>query len=81
MSVTSDHSSLPAGDVLAGFLTPHDLATQLGISQRTLARWHAKRVGPARCAVGKLILYRVEAVRDWLGRQEREAPNRERRRR
>jgi hypothetical protein len=31
--------------------------------------------------VGKLILYRTEAVRDWLARHEREVPGRDRRRR
>lgn len=52
--------------LLAPFLKPEELADALGVSRRTLDRWHAQRLGPARCQVGKLILYRVDAVRDWL---------------
>ncbi|AWJ94825.1 DNA-binding protein (plasmid) [Azospirillum baldaniorum] len=52
------------------YLTPDALAAMLGISERTLQRWHAARRGPARCKVGKLIRYRIEAVRDWLAANE-----------
>lgn len=67
--------------LLAGFMTAQELARQLGISCRTLARWHAMRIGPARCAVGKLILYRTEAVRDWLASREQGPERKSRRRR
>lgn len=70
-----------AAEALAGFVTPDDLALTLGISQRTLARWHARRIGPARCVVGRLVLYRVDAVRDWLSGLERAPPGRHRPRR
>lgn len=68
--------------LLDGFISPEALAEQLGISLRTLARWHAQRKGPARCTVGKLILYRIAAVRDWLAGLERDcsAPSSRRRR-
>lgn len=81
MADTTAPFSHPAGDVLSGFITPEVLAALLGISGRTLARWHAQRIGPARCKVGKLILYRTQAVRDWMAAQEREPQRRERRRR
>lgn len=81
MSWSSDVLPAEAGAVLKGFMTPDELANQLSISRRTLARWHAQRVGPARCVVGKLILYRHEAVRDWLAALERGTSSAPRRRR
>ena len=58
------------GGTLAGFLTPEQLSKQLGISTRTLSRWHAMRVGPPRCGFGKLIRYRADAVREWFASKE-----------
>jgi hypothetical protein len=55
---------------LGEYVTPEQLAQHLGKSTRTLARWHARRIGPPRCSVGKLILYRVAAVRTWLAERE-----------
>ncbi|MDQ2104437.1 helix-turn-helix domain-containing protein [Azospirillum isscasi] len=60
----------PLDTALPDYLTPDALAAMLGISERTLQRWHAARRGPARCKVGKLIRYRIEAVRDWLAANE-----------
>lgn len=68
-----DDSKIPGqpDGLLSGFLTPEQLALHLGVSLRTLARWRARRIGPARCVVGKLILYRTETIRDWLSNLER----------
>lgn len=81
MALSTDPSATGDSQLLVGFLTPSDLAQQLGISPRTLARWHAQRIGPARCRVGRLILYRVEAVRAWMIEQERGQSPIDRRRR
>jgi hypothetical protein len=59
---------------LGEYVTPEQLAQHLGKSTRTLARWHSQRIGPPRCAVGKLILYRLDAVRDWLAGRETAPP-------
>jgi hypothetical protein len=80
MIVSRDASAPPAADVLAGFMTPEELATALGRSLRTLARWHAERKGPARCKVGGLVLYRIEAVQRWMIAHEQEPPEERRRR-
>lgn len=56
--------------ILTGFITPAELCSMLGVSPRTLYRWQAQRNGPPRCRVGKLIFYRIEAVRDWLTNSE-----------
>ncbi len=81
MAADTPYPSQPVIDVLAGFLTPDQLAGQLGISLRTLARWHAARRGPPRCAIGRLIRYRVDAVREWMIAGEQQARSSSRRRR
>jgi hypothetical protein len=61
-----------AGTVLEGYLTPTQLAAQLGCCEKTLARWHAARRGPPRVTMpGRRLLYRRTAVADWLERQEK----------
>lgn len=76
--VISDPAGLLSGftgqatpdDLTFGHLSPEKLAETLGVSVRTLQRWHRLRQGPPRIAVGKLILYKVDSVRDWLSSQE-----------
>jgi hypothetical protein len=63
---TSD--SVPS--VLEGYITEADLARQLNRSVRTLQRLAARRIGPPRTKVGRLIFYNIEHVRDWLLQQE-----------
>lgn len=62
-----------ASPVLAGYLTKEQLAQQLGISPRTLARWELLRQGPPRVALGRTVLYRVESVHQWLAAKETRA--------
>ena len=56
--------------VIDGYLTVEQLAQQLNISTRTLARWHARRVGPPITKVGSTTYYREDSVREWLIKQE-----------
>ena len=51
-------------------LTQTELAEHLGVSARTLSRWHLLRKGPPRVQVGRLIAYRIEAVENWLQANE-----------
>lgn len=51
-------------------LTPTEVAELLGVSTRTLSRWHALRMGPPRSKVGRTVLYRKAAVDDWLKANE-----------
>ena len=37
-----------AGTILSEYMTPEELAGELGICKRTLDRWHAGRTGPPR---------------------------------
>ena len=56
--------------VLEGYVSESDLARQLNRSVRTLQRLAARRAGPPRIKIGRLVYYRVESVRDWLARLE-----------
>jgi hypothetical protein len=56
--------------VLAGYLDQETLAAQLGRTVRTLQLWRAMRVGPPITMIGRRPLYRIEAVKAWLGSQE-----------
>jgi hypothetical protein len=62
--------SNPAASVLDGYIRQVDLARQLSMSVRTLQRLAARRLGPPRTKVGRLIVYNIEHVRDWLSQQE-----------
>ena len=55
---------------VSNHLKPADVAALLGVSSRTLSRWHALRVGPARCKLGRTVLYRRTAVEAWLESNE-----------
>jgi hypothetical protein len=64
--LTTPSSSSPVSPVLAGLLEPKQLAAELGLSARTLSRWHVLRQGPARIRVGRKIFYEIIVVREWL---------------
>jgi predicted DNA-binding transcriptional regulator AlpA len=71
----ADLSARPVGQnddaLLAEYLTRAQLAAQLGVSERTIDRWHTCRTGPPRTVFGRQILYRRSSVRDWLAKRER----------
>ena len=56
--------------LLTGWLNRSDLARELTLSVDTLQRWESRRVGPPCVRVGRKVLYRIQAVRDWLRDQE-----------
>jgi predicted DNA-binding transcriptional regulator AlpA len=65
-------NSVTAKLVLDGFVRRAELAKMLGLSARTLDRWHSLRAGPPRVCVGRTILYNVESVRAWLRSHEQQ---------
>ena len=54
------------------YLSPPSLAKRLNTSVRTLARWNAARIGPPRIKIGKLVLYDLQKVPQWLAGSETE---------
>ena len=59
-----------SGELLSEWMTRPELASELGLTIDTLARWASRRIGPPCVKAGRKVLYRRESVRDWLRRQE-----------
>ena len=57
----------PPNQILDGFVTKSELATALGVSERTIDRWVNLRQFPKPAKIGRLILWRQEIVRRHLG--------------
>lgn len=73
-----DVESMPS--LLAGeYATPEQLAAELGISVRTLHRWHTARQGPPRVVLGRVIFYRRSSVLAWIESREENLTRRGRR--
>ena len=53
--------------LLADYMTPQQVAKELGVNPRTLDRWYQLRKGPVRTRLGKRVLYAQQDVTDWLG--------------
>lgn len=51
-------------------MTRRELADIMGVSSDTLKRWETRRIGPPCIRIGRKVLYRRGAVRDWLLDQE-----------
>ena len=52
------------------YITPEILAEMLGVSTRTLARWDVARIGPPKIKVGKLVLFELAKLPEWLAKRE-----------
>jgi excisionase family DNA binding protein len=52
--------------VLQDYMTPSELAAQLGVCVKTLDRWRADGAGPPVTKVGRKLLYRRASVTAWL---------------
>jgi len=63
----ADHQIEIAGHVYA---TPERVAELLGVTTRTLARWHAARIGPPKIKIGKKIFFELGQLPDWLSSRE-----------
>lgn len=56
--------------VLQDYLNRSQLAEQLGVCERTIARYEALPDGLPSVKLGGRKLYRIEAVRDWIAARE-----------
>ena len=52
------------------WLSIKQLAERLGVSVRTIRRWHAKGEGPERTKRGRRKMYHKDAVDRWLASQQ-----------
>lgn len=60
--------------VLDDKLTESELADEVGRSIRTIRLWRSQRTGPPFIRLGRQILYRRQAVQDWLAALEQDQP-------
>lgn len=56
--------------LLAGYMSPEELAVELDKSLVTLKRWRLTKRGPPFIKTGRDVLYSRESVRRWLERLE-----------
>ena len=72
IGLTAVDDAVPEVDtgLLTGRLNRADLARELTLTVDTLQRWETRRMGPPCVRVGRKVIYRMEAVRDWLREQE-----------
>lgn len=54
----------------SNYLTATEVADILGVSERTLNRWHSLRQGPPRCKIGRAVRYVASSVADWIASHE-----------
>ena len=57
-----------------GYIRIKELAYRLGVTQRTVRRWHTYRQGPAQTKIGRQVYYRIEVIEDWLRSREKQPP-------
>lgn len=57
--------------LLDGWLTRARVAEEIGVSIDTLQRWETARTGPPCVRIGRKVLYRAGAFREWLISRER----------
>ena len=59
-------------DFLTGYVCEEEYARRRGVSLRTCQRDRQLRQAPPYVQFGRRIYYRIEAVREWLKKNERE---------
>lgn len=72
--ITDDISDAPSksssADLLDGFIPETEFARQRGVTRRTCQRDRQLRKAPPYIRLGRQIYYRLDAVRDWLVKNE-----------
>ena len=56
-------------------LSVNDLAKYLGVSLSTLARWRRENTGPSYAKVGKRVVYRKQAVEEFVNNNTKGVSN------
>ena len=75
-TTTTGAAETVAPDIFDGYIDEREYCRQRGVSLRTAQRDRQLRQSPPYITVGKRVLYRIEAVRDWLIARERTSDRR-----
>ncbi|QKK02748.1 MAG: helix-turn-helix domain-containing protein [Pseudomonadota bacterium] len=51
-------------------LSTEQVAEILGVSDRTVIRWRAERIGPPWCKIGRQVRYRRQSLNRWIAETE-----------
>jgi Helix-turn-helix domain len=78
MTAAEPDRAIATGALLASFFTERELAGEIGVSLKTLHRWGAAGIGPARTKIGRKVLYSRRAVLEWLSACEHDGHDRRR---
>ena len=71
--MTPQTASIAESEIEIGarrYASAQRVASMLGVSVRTLSRWDATRIGPPKIKVGKLILFELGKLAEWLASRE-----------
>jgi hypothetical protein len=71
MAEQDDKAVGEPGPLLGGWLSRAQVAAEISVSVDTLQRWETRRIGPPCVRIGRKVLYRAEAFREWLISRER----------
>lgn len=66
MKATAEAKPPAPIDIGLSFLSEKQLAKELGVAVSTLRRWHARRIGPPRSAVGRKFYYSRQKLEEWI---------------
>lgn len=61
--------------LLDGYVSRKDLAVELGVAEHTLISWERDRKGPPTTRIGRKVMYRRQAVAEWLLKLEQVKPS------
>ena len=75
-SSKSTAETLPIEIAGVQYVTPDGLALLFRVSRRTVSRWTAQRIGPPHIKIGKMVLFELDRIPQWLSTQEIVAPQR-----
>lgn len=70
LDTQDSNQSGPDIGLLEDWISRHDLAISLGVSEDTLWRWDMRRTGPQSIKLGRKVYYRRSTVRSWLEARE-----------
>lgn len=68
---STQNKDVPDKPIKPEFMTPRELAQQLGVSPQTLASWRFYGKGPKFTRMERLIRYRLSDVDEWIASQNR----------